>query len=197
MSKPLGLIVTDASPLITLAMAGALDLLTQTNTEVRVPDAVYEEATRLPRAGAEQIKDWIANAPPNVKLIPTNVGLDQRERLQAGHPIKNMGELAALEVAIGYLKQHPDQGAILLYEDSDVLRIVPTNPAIMPVSTRDFLSALERAQMIQSADRIIDQAKAGGRNLEQIGAAELSASERTTLELQLAERRTQEISRGR
>ena len=56
MSKPYSLIVTDTSPLFTLALAGSLDVLLRPGLPVRIPDAVYIEATRVHGApGAEQI----------------------------------------------------------------------------------------------------------------------------------------------
>jgi hypothetical protein len=59
-SKPYSLIVTDTSPLFTLALAESLDVLLRPGLPVRIPDAVFFEATRVHGApGAEQIVEWI------------------------------------------------------------------------------------------------------------------------------------------
>ena len=56
MSRPFSLIVTDTSPLFTLMLAGALDVLLRPGLPVSIPDAVYIEATRVHGApGPEQI----------------------------------------------------------------------------------------------------------------------------------------------
>jgi hypothetical protein len=54
MVRRLGLRVTDASPLITLAAAGALDRLPTPGLRVLIPDIVYFEVTQgLAKTGAE------------------------------------------------------------------------------------------------------------------------------------------------
>ena len=52
MSKPYSLIVTDTSPLITLALADSLDALLRPGLTVHIPDAVYTEAIRIRDAPA-------------------------------------------------------------------------------------------------------------------------------------------------
>jgi hypothetical protein len=47
MNKPFSLIVTDTSPLFTLVLADSLDALLRPGIAVRIPDAVYIEATRV------------------------------------------------------------------------------------------------------------------------------------------------------
>ncbi len=60
MSGLFHLIVTDTSPLITLALADALDLLLRPSIPVSIPDAVYIEATRVrTAAGASRIVEWM------------------------------------------------------------------------------------------------------------------------------------------
>ena len=57
---PFRLIVTDTSPLFTLALADALDALLRPGISVSIPDAVYIDATRVRGApGAGRIVDWI------------------------------------------------------------------------------------------------------------------------------------------
>jgi hypothetical protein len=46
-SKPYSLIVTDTSPLFTLALAGSLDVLLRTGLPVRSPDAVFSRRRAL------------------------------------------------------------------------------------------------------------------------------------------------------
>jgi len=46
-SEKFSLIVTDTSPLFTLVLADALDVLLRPGLPISIPDAVYIEATRV------------------------------------------------------------------------------------------------------------------------------------------------------
>lgn len=77
MSQAFSLIVTDTSPLFTLVLAGALDVLLRPGLPVRIPDAVYVEATRVHGApGAEQIVAWIDEHLGAVEIAPTTLRID-------------------------------------------------------------------------------------------------------------------------
>lgn len=56
----IALIVTDAGPLITLAVAGALDTLTILEVRVVIPDMVRFEVTRhAAKPGAQEFLAWL------------------------------------------------------------------------------------------------------------------------------------------
>jgi hypothetical protein len=168
MNAPLRLIVTDTSPLITLALADELDLILRPGVPVSIPDAVYVEATRLrSAAGASLIVDWLNKNRSRAQIAPTEVGIDQLRRLEEGRSIRGLGEAAALETLDRFMSDQPEATALLLFEDSDVLRrraVVEARVAL--VGTGDFLRALEAAKLIQSSDHILDKAAAAGRNME-------------------------------
>ena len=188
---PFSLIVTDTSPLITLALADALDALLRPGLPVSIPDAVYIEATRVRAApGAERILDWMNAHLDQVRLIPTDIGIDQQRRLEEGRSIRAMGELAALEVLDRTLRADAAAEVLLLFEDSDVARrrAVLGDRASL-ISTGDFLRELEQAGLIQSTDRILDQAAAQGRNVQRQRGSAGDDAARDRLRHQLAERR--------
>jgi hypothetical protein len=86
------LIVTDTSPLITLALAGELDLLLRLGTPVSIPDAVFNEATRVRAAGgASAIVEWVNAHLDQVHIAPTEVGIDQQRRLEEGRSTRGLG----------------------------------------------------------------------------------------------------------
>ena len=121
MSKPFSLIVTDTSPLFTLVLADALDALLRPGLPVRIPDAVYIEATRVHGApGADQIVAWINDHLDAVRIVPTDIGIDQQRRLEEGRSIRGLGEQAAVETLERFLRSDPAAEALLLFEDSDV-----------------------------------------------------------------------------
>ncbi|GEM_PF-646270 len=168
MTKPFSLIVTDTSPLLTLTLADSLDALLRPELPVSIPDAVYIEATRVHGApGAEQIVEWINAHLETVRIVPTDVGIDQQRRLEEGRSIRGLGEQAAIEALDRFLRSDARAEALLLFEDSDVQkRRAIIEERVSLISTGDFLRELEAAGLIQSADFILDQAAARGRNVE-------------------------------
>ncbi len=168
MKKLADIIVTDTSPLITLAIADHLHVLTVPKIRVVVPDAVYFEATRFERApGASRIIDWANHHDDIVSIRPTQTGLDQLNRLREGRSIRGMGETAALEVLETDTKNHPDRYHFLIFEDRDVeKRAIILPDRAFAIATGDWLRTLESLKLIQSADQVLDVAQAEGRTID-------------------------------
>jgi len=189
--RPFSLIVTDTSPLLTLVLAGSLDVLLRPGLTISIPDAVYIEATRVHGApGADQIVEWINAHLERVRIIPTDIGIDQQRRLEEGRSIRGLGEQAALETLERFLRSRPDAEALLLFEDSDVRkrRAVVDERASL-ISTGEFLRELEVVGFIQSADHILDAAAASGRNIDRQRLAEQGAITASRLRRQLLQGR--------
>src|SRR3974390_517787 len=105
MSHPFSLIVTDTSPLFTLVLADALDTLLRPGLAVSIPDAGYVEAPRVHGApGADRIVEWINADLDAVRIIPTDIGIDQQRRLEEGRSIRGLGEQAAIEALERFLR---------------------------------------------------------------------------------------------
>lgn len=187
MSETFSLIVTDTSPLFTLVLADSLDVLLRPGLPVSIPDAVYIEATRVHGApGAEQIVEWINAHLEAVRIVPTDIGIDQQRRLEEGRSARGLGEQSAIETLERFLRLNPGAEALLLFEDSDVAKrraIVDERASL--ISTGDFLRELEGAGLIQSSDHILDQAAAKGRNVERQRTASKDATTRERLRAQL------------
>ncbi len=196
MTKRYSLIVTDTSPLFTLALAGSLDVLLRPGMPIRIPDAVYIEATRVHGApGAEQIVEWINAHLDTAQIVPTDTGIDQQRRLEEGRNIRGLGEQAAVEALDRFLRSDPTAEALLLFEDSDIQsRRVIVDARVGVISTGDFLRELEAARLIQSTDFILDEAAAQGRNVERQRQAGADATTRERLREQLAREVGQEQS---
>jgi len=186
--KSFSLIVTDTSPLFTLVLADALDVLLRPALPVSIPDAVYIEATRVHGApGAEQIVSWINQHLDQVRIIPTNIGIDQQRRLEEGRSTRGLGEQAAIETLDRFLAANPEAEALLLFEDNDIVKrraIVDARASL--ISTGDFLRELEAARLIQSTDYILDRAAIQGRNVEKQREANQDATTRERLRQQLS-----------
>jgi hypothetical protein len=192
MTRRLGLLVTDASPLITLAAAEALECLTMPGLRVLIPDMVYFEVTQdLAKTGAEDIVRWVRRHPGQVEIIVTSVfaefqvlrAADDRTRS------KGRGEQSALEVLNDEIDRDADIEAILLFEDNDVRkrRFVRGLPErVTALSTGDLLLELEAAGRIQSSDRILDAATEKERNVEALREARGDDEARAALRERLA-----------
>ena len=190
MNRAFGLIVTDTSPLLTLALADALDTLLRAGLPITIPDAVYVEATRVRGApGAQSIVDWINANLDSVRIVPTDIGIDQQRRAEEGRSIRGLGEQAAIEALDRFLAANLQAEALLLFEDNDVRkRQAVLDERASLISTGDLLRELEAAGLIQSADRILDAAAAEGRNVERLRQASRDTETRIRLRRQLAER---------
>ena len=190
MTGPFALIVTDTSPLFTLVLADALDTLLRPGLAISIPDAVYIEATRVHGApGAEQIVEWINAHLDQVRIVPTDIGIDQQRRIEEGRSIRGLGEPAAIETLERFLRSDSAAEALLLFEDTDVeRRRAIVDQRVSLISTGDFLRELEAAGLIQSTDHILDQAAAQGRNVERQRAANEDGTTRERLRGQLARR---------
>ena len=194
MTRRLGLIVTDASPLITLAAGESLDCLTMPGLRVVIPDMVYFEVTQdLARAGAEDIVEWVRRHHGQVEIAPTKVfseyqvlrSVDERTRS------KGRGEQSAAEILNAEVEKDDDLEALLLYEDNDIKarRFAGALPdRVTSISTGDLLYELEAAGRIQSADHILDVAAEKERNVAAQRAPHSSEDARALLRTQLAQR---------
>ena len=164
----IALYVVDTGPLITLAAADSLDYLLYPNVDVVIPDAVVYEATRdLAKLGAQSIIDWIKLHHARIEVAVTN-SYANFTLLRSVNPTArapNLGEQAAVEVIEEPGRLQGDARAVLLCEESAVMRriIVQDRLKIVEMSTMDFLRMLQDARRIQSADAVFDLAGAAGR----------------------------------
>jgi hypothetical protein len=194
MTRRLGLIVTDASPLITLAAGEALECLTMPGVPVIIPDMVYAEVTEnLAKLGAEEVVQWARRHHGQVEILPTTV-FAEFQALRAMNPrtrSRGRGEQAALEVLNAAVADDPDLEAVLFFEDTDVrkrqfVRALPER--VMALSTGDLLRELEIAGRIQSADHVLDVAAGKERNVEAQRSAQSDDEARSLLREQLGRR---------
>jgi hypothetical protein len=161
------LIVTDAAPLISLAAAKSLDYLLYPNLPVIIPDAVFHEATASSgKLGAQEILDWYRAHIGEIRIEPTAIFLDEMSlREQEGRRVaRDLGERAALEVIRSYPLAEGER-ALMLIDDRDAERLLIFDPErLIPLTTWDYLRQLEDARRIQSAESVMDNIRAAGRN---------------------------------
>jgi hypothetical protein len=95
-------------------------------------------------------------------------------------------EQSAIEALERFLRTDPAAAALLLFEDTDVeKRRAVVDARVGLISTADLLRELETSGCIQSADHVLDQAAAQGRNV----ARQCEAAEEGTTRERLREQR--------
>lgn len=161
----IALIVTDASPLITLAVAGALDTLTLLGARVVIPDMVRFEVVRhAAKPGAQELLDWLDINRDTVEIGDTEEFAEFSALLALNPALRtrNRGEMAAAEILARELAAGIDAG-LLLFEDSDVRKanfLVRIPDRVLILSTSTFLHGLQRRHLISDAELILDRAAA-------------------------------------
>jgi hypothetical protein len=183
MRPRLSIFVVDTGPLITLAVAEALDTLLHVNVSLIIPDAVLYEATKdSTRLGATDILDWVTRHTPPVELAATQAFLlfDAARDSVPGLRRPNLGEQAAVEVIEQPHRLQGEERGVLLCEESAILRRVSVRDRtrIVEVSTLDYLRLLEAEQRIQSADELFQRAAEAGRMASRV--ERLAAEDQTT-----------------
>ena len=158
------LIVTDAGPLITLAVAQALDTLLLAKLPVIVPDMVRFEVVRdSSKPGAQKVADWIRRHEGQGLRVASTEVFEEYQLLLAANPAtrtKDRGEQAAAEV-LGRELRDTQSGAILLFEDSGVRKqnfLIRLPDEVVVVSTSEFLFGLQSAKLLTSAADVLARA---------------------------------------
>jgi len=167
------LFVMDTGPLITLAAADSLDYLLYPDVPVYIPDAVLYEATVKSGAlGAENIALWVQEHPDLVRPIVTRAYVDflTLRGTNSTYRARDLGEQAALEAIRYGLPLAKNERAVLLTEDDKAVKVfvLPQDlERLIPLMTFDFLTGLERAGRINSAEEVYRRAAEAGRHAGQ------------------------------
>ena len=160
----ISLIVTDASPLITLAVADALDTLLMPEVKVIISDMVNFEVIRhINKPGSRELLNWVSSHQFREVFVGSTETFNEFTILHEINPsvkTKNRGEQAAAEILERELENGVD-AAIFLFEDSDIKKAnflvrLPDNVLVM--STSAFLDGLQQRNLIDSADEILQKA---------------------------------------
>lgn len=163
-------LLPDAGPLITLAYAGALDLLLKPGWSVEIVDMVLHEVTRNETPTSRAIGEWVAAR--HLPIRATQLFRQYQVRLAeaASPPTKaNLGEFAIQEAMNQFAVLTPPRTGVFLFEDHKIARagfLLPDNAR--KVSTRAFLLFLEQRGWLDSAAEIERRAILNGRNFSRL-----------------------------
>lgn len=173
-------VIPDAGPLISLAMADALDVLLVFNEGVRIviTDFVEFEVTRYrdQRADAQRICDFITRNAGRIEIQQTLYGKAMKEmfalrerfdedpafrtamqamNVQSPTLPKDVGELSIVSYVNSLITYPPGTPVLILAEDDFFLHSGAANPGNAHVlSTRAFLETLQALGKVPSAKAI-------------------------------------------
>ncbi|MFZ2627249.1 MAG: hypothetical protein WAX67_00005 [Rugosibacter sp.] len=166
----LAVLLPDAGPLITLAYADALDLLSKPGWPIMLVDMVLHEVTRNQTPTSRKLARWVEGN--KVEIRTTRTFQHYQQTLAAGASTarrSNLGELAIQETMNDFALDQPQKTGIFLFEDHKIARasfFVPDN--CRKISTRAFLIFLEQKGWLASATEIERQAIQAGRNFSRL-----------------------------
>ena len=169
MSEP-AVLLPDAGPLITLAYADALDLLSKPGWPIMLVDMVLHEVTRNQTPTSQKLARWVEGN--KVEIRTTRTFQHYQQTLAAGAATarkSNLGELAIQETMNDFALDQPQKTGIFLFEDHKIARasfFVPDN--CRKISTRAFLLFLEQKGLLESAAEIERRAIQAGRNFSRL-----------------------------
>lgn len=168
-------LIPDAGPFNSLWVADALDILLKLDMPITVVDAVFDEMTFDPSYQKDrEVKDFIEGHQPPFSIIETDIGQAERQKRQAGLPVKkNAGEIAIADFLSSEtgLDAWIDMGdpVLIITEDMRAARrIFLPEPNVHTLGTIGLLKGMEKAGLIPSANAILKKMKrptAPGRKL--------------------------------
>jgi hypothetical protein len=154
-------IIPDASPILTLARIGRVDLLGSFTVPVRIVDQVLYEITKPQNDPAGYVAHTLNRLHNQIEIIETNVGVGYQARRarNPNEPGGNLGEIAVDEYAT--LLAHstgPSFVPLVLFEDPDVmeLRIVRLK-GVHLLNTTGWLMTLHREGLLPEALSLIEK----------------------------------------
>ncbi len=159
---PIRILIPDTGPLISLALAGELELLLAVSDDVRIviTDMVQWEATHRARdkPDAVEIAQFLEKNSGRIEVFATTVGQlalsDLKRRADAGEPAtlsKDLGELSISNAIISMRRANPGEPTLVLVEDDWFAAHTLNDGNVHLLSTASWLDGLEEIGVIASA----------------------------------------------
>lgn len=177
MKPAVDLIIPDSGPLISLAHANRLDLVEVFDRPVAVLDVVKLECLKKREApDYEILKSWFDRSGNAVRIVDTPLCATYQKALEDERSGRNPRATRGLgDATFGWLLPNlgdvvaPGAIPLVLLEDRNLSLTLDLGLAHI-LSTRAWLSGLERAGVIESAAEVIEQINRHGRNLSTLQA---------------------------
>jgi hypothetical protein len=154
-------IIPDASPVLTLARVGRIDLLGSFSVPLHIVDQVLYEITKPENDPQGTVAAGLAPLHNQIRIIETNVGVGFRVRRarDPATPSGNLGEIAIDEYA-SLLANTTGPGFVplVLFEDPDVMTLrIARLKDVHLLNTTAWLMTLYREGLLPEALDLIEQ----------------------------------------
>jgi hypothetical protein len=157
-------IIPDASPVLTLARIGRVDLIGTFSVPVRVVDQVHYEITTRENDPDGVVAAGLQRLHNQIEIIETNVGVGYQTRrsLDPETPSVNLGEIAVDEYATALAHgTGPTIVPLVLFEDPDILTLrIARLKGVHLLNTTAWLLALSREGLLPEALDLVQQINA-------------------------------------
>ncbi len=154
-------IIPDASPVLTLARIGRLDVLDLFAAPIHIVDQVHYEITKSGNDPTGAVSEFISRHANSIQVIETTVGAGFTARRARDPKVsgKDLGELAVEEYA-RHLARTTGPGFVplVLFEDPDVLGLTIANMKdVHLLNTTAFLRVLYQEGRLPDGADLIDE----------------------------------------
>jgi hypothetical protein len=152
-------IIPDASPVMTLARIGRLDLLGSFSIPVHIVDQVHYEITKKANDPDGKIAAALKRMGNQVLIVPTatGAGFKALRATNPDFPSKNLGEQAVDEYARRIARlQSPITVPLILFEDPDMLKLlVAQTKGVHLLNTKAWLESLGDEGLLPEAKTLV------------------------------------------
>jgi len=151
-------LIPDASVLIGLASAGALELISAIPGKIVVPQVVVLEATwREDRAEAQAIREWLTRNAGRIEVFQSEEAAILSLALDRGlTPTKGLGDNAVVALMVELAMRNSKSRLLVLVNDRDLIdRVMAIDRSTIAMTGTALVREAERHGLIQSADEII------------------------------------------
>jgi hypothetical protein len=157
-------IIPDASPVLTLARIGRLDLLGRFAVPVRIVDQVHYEIIKPENDPKGAVAAGLQRLHNQIEIVETNVGLGYKTRRARDPqaPSSGLGEIAVDEYATALAHSTgPNFVPLVLFEDPDVMELrVARLKGVHLLNTTAWLLTLHREGLLHEALGLVEQINA-------------------------------------
>jgi hypothetical protein len=157
-------IIPDASPVLTLARIGRVDLLGSFTVPVKIVDQVHYEITKPENDPKGEIAAELKRLHNHIEIIETNVGVGYQTRRARNpkEPSGNLGEIAVDEYATSLARTTgPSFVPLVLFEDPDIMELrIARLKDVHLLNTTGWLITLHREGLLPEALELVEKINA-------------------------------------
>jgi hypothetical protein len=154
-------IIPDASPVLTLARIGRVDLLGSFTVPIKIVDQVHFEITKPQNDPKGDVTAALQRLHNQIEIVETNVGVGYQTRHAKNpqEPSGNLGEIAVDEYATRLAHTTgPSFVPLVLFEDPDVMELrIARLKDVHLLNTTAWLMTLHREGLLPEALELIEK----------------------------------------